>query len=183
MKLQLELNIDWIDEEMTLDETVKHEIIEQIVKKLFKTVELQTEEKVNKLIDAKVIEIIDEKTSELYNDFMSKPVSITDSYGDTIETFENVKAVIKQRFDKYLTEWVDSDGKTSKSSYSTKHRRLEFIIDKRLKEFSEKFTTDAVNRVSAEIKQHVEQGLTQKLGSELMKVLKVDQMLKIEGKR
>ena len=183
MKLQLELNIDWIDEDMTLDETVKHEIIEKIVGKLFKTVELETESKVNQLIDKKVMEIIDKKTNETYEDFLSKPVSITDSYGDTIETFENVSKVIKSRFDNFLLQTVDKDGKATDSSWTKKGTRLEHIIDGRLRVFADKFTTDAVNRVSAEIKEHVEQGLTQKLGSELMKVLKVDQMLKLESKR
>ena len=78
-----------------------------------------------------------------------------------------------------MEQTVDEKGATYDGNYGNKHKRIYFIIDKQLKDFANKFTDDAVKTVSAEIKEHVKNGLTNKLGAELMKVLKVNDMLKL----
>ena len=50
------------------------------------------------------------------------------------------------------------------------------------KTFADKYTKDVVTKVSQEIQNHVKEGLTSKLGTELMHVLKVDKMLQIKTK-
>lgn len=177
MKLNLEIQLDWIDEEMNLDETVKQNIIDSIVEKIQKKVEDQVSKKINDTIDTTIIDKINVLTENLFNDFMNKEIQITDSYGSTIKHYPNVTAVIKERFDNFMNQTVDEKGKTYEGSYGTKYKRLTFIIDEQLRTFADKFTTDAVKKVSEEIKIHVTNGLTTKLGSELMKVLKVSEML------
>jgi hypothetical protein len=183
MKLNLEIELDWIDDEMSLDDTVKQNVIDSVVNKIQKGVEEQVESTINKTIGETVVAKINEKTEELFDDFMNKEVVINDAYGSVINTYPNVTAVIKNRFDNFMTQTVDKNGKASTSPYDTKSQRIEFIIDKQLKTFADKFTTDAVKRVSEEIQQHVKDGLTTKLGSELMKVLKVEEMLSLNGKK
>ena len=177
MKLNLEIELDWIDEEMNLDDTVKQNIIESIVDKIQAKVEADVSKKVNDIIDKTIVSKINVMTENLFNDFMNKEIQITDSYGSTIKSYPNVTAVIKERFDNFMNQTVDEKGNTYDGSYGTKYKRLTFIIDKQLKDFANEFTTDAVTKVSNEIKVHVQQGLTTKLGSELMKVLKVNEML------
>ena len=184
MKLNLEIELDWIDEEKGLDEIVKDQIIEGVVSKIQKQIESKIETKVNAVIDTTIVAKITEKTEALFEDFVNRPVTITDRYGDKIKVYEKMSDLIKERFDKFMEQAVDEQGRTTDSSYGKKYNRLEFIIDKQLKEFANKFTTDAVTAVSTEIKQHVKDGLTTKLGAELMKVLKVNEMLQIgNGKR
>jgi hypothetical protein len=177
MKLNLEIQLDWIDEEMNLDETVKQNVIDAIVNKIQKNVEAEVTTKVNDIIDKTIVGKINTMTESLFNDFMNKEIQITDNYGSTIKHYPNVTAVIKERFDNFMNQTVDEKGNTYDGSYGTKYKRLTFIIDKQLQEFANKFTTEAVTKVSNEIKVHVQQGLTTKLGSELMKVLKVNEML------
>lgn len=179
MKLSLEIELDWIDEESNLDETVKQNIIDAIVSKIQKKVETDVAKKANELIDQTIVAKINQLTESLFNDFMNKEVSITDSYGSTVKVFDNVTAVIKERFDNFMVQRVDEKGNTTDSNYGSKYPRLQFIIDKQLKAFAETFTKDAVKKVSDEIKVHVQTGLTTKLGAELMKVLKVNEMLSL----
>lgn len=179
MKLNLEIELDWIDEEMNLDDVVKDQIISGVMKKINEKVLSKIEDKINNTIDKTIIARINKCTDKMFKDFLKRPVNITDRYGDSIEHYKNVNEVIKMRFDNFMTQTVDEKGNTYDGSYSKKFQRLEFVIDKQLKDFANKFTTDAVKRVSEEIKLHVKDGLTNKLGAELMQVLKVDKMLQM----
>jgi hypothetical protein len=181
MKLNLEIELDWIDEEMNLDETVKQNVIDAVVNKVQKGIEEKVEKKINEAIDLTVISKINEKTDSLFNEFMNREICISDRYGDKIKVYPNMSALIKERFDNFMEQTVDEIGNAYDGSYGTKFKRIYFIIDKQLKDFANKFTEDAVKTVSAEIKEHVKEGLTNKLGAELMKVLKVNDMLKLKS--
>ena len=177
MKLALEIELDWIDEEMNIDDTIKQNVIDSVVAKIQKNVETKVEAKINEIIDKTIIVKINEMTESIFNDFMNKEISIADNYGSKIKMYPNIYAVIKERFDNFMVESVDDQGRTSNDSYGRKFKRLEYIIDKQLQSFAKEFTDNAVKKVSEEIKVHVTNGLTTKLGAELMKVLKVEKML------
>ena len=179
MKFNLEVNIDWIDEESNLDDTIKQEIINGITNKIEKNITSQVEGKVKAQIDDLTVSKIDDLVDSMFKDFTSKPVAITDGYGDVYKEYETMTHLIKSKFDNFLTQSVDDKGRTDNSRYGNKYTRIEYMIDKQLKDFADKFTKETVEKVSAEIKNHVKDGLTTKLGAELMNVLKVDKMLKI----
>lgn len=183
MKLNLEIELDWIDEEKGLDEVVQEKIIEGVTNQVHKKINDKIEEKVNKIIDVEIVSVINKKTDELFTDFINRPVTLTDNYGSKLKVYENMETLIKERFDNFLTQTVDKNGNASNSSYDTKFKRLEFIVDKQLQDFANDFTTKAVKQVSEEIKQHVKDGLTTKLGAELMSVLKVNEMLALPAKK
>lgn len=183
MKLNLEIELDWVDEESNLDETVKQNVIDAVVNKIQTNVEKQVSGKINDIIDKTIIDKINLMTESIFNDFMNKEVQLTDSYGSKIKSYPDVTAVIKERFDNFMNEQVDKDnGKSNPGSYTARTPRLQYIIDEQLKKFANDFTTSAVKQVSEEIRKHVSDGLTTKLGAELMKVLKVDKMLSIPQK-
>ena len=183
MKLNLEVELDWIDEEMNIDDTIKQNVIDSIVAKIKTKIELSVEDKIIKMIDKIVVSKINKMTEKVFYDFMKREVTISDSYGSKVKVYPTVEALIKERFDNFMTQTVDEKGNTYDGGYGSKYKRIEFIIDQQLKTFANKFTTDAVKTVSEEIKLHVKEGLTTKLGSELMKVLKVDKMLELsDGK-
>lgn len=178
MNLKLEIQLDWINEEMSLDETVKQNIIGAVVDKIQASVEKQVKGEIDKTINETTVKKISELTENLFNDFMNRPVTIGDGYGSTIKVYNNVTEIIKERFDNFMTQKVDDQGRAA-TGYSAKHERIKFIIDNQLNDFAKKFTDEAVKKVSGEIKLHVADGLTAKLGAELMKVLKVNEMLQL----
>lgn len=180
MKLNLEIEIDWIDEEKGIEEVVEQKIIDAVTNKVQKLISDKIETKVNKIVDEQVVDNINKKTDELFTDFINRPVSLTDNYGSVIKVYDRMELLIKERFDNFLTQPVDKNGNaTEYDRYGEKFKRLDFIIDKQIKDFANTFTTEAVKKVSEEIKQHVKEGLTTKLGAELMSVLKVNEMLQI----
>jgi len=183
MKLNLEVELDWIDDEMNIDDTIKQNVINSVVGKIQKNVEDKVEKEIENIIGKTIISKINKRTDGLFNEFLTREVTLSDSYGSKIKCYPNVEAIIKERFDQFMIEQVDKNGKTSTSSYDSKTPRVVYIIDEQLKKFSDKFTTDAVKQVSEEIKKHVAEGLTQKLGTELMKVLKVNEMLELPSKK
>jgi hypothetical protein len=146
-----------------------------------KGVQEKAEVQINNLIDNKVIEVIEGKTLEAFNQFMEREITITNEYGNTVKQYPNVNNLIEEKWDKFITLTVDSStGKpVGRNDYVNGQRmkRIEYMIDHQLKQMSDKFTTETVKRVSEEIKKYVESGLTNKLGSELMSLLKVDKML------
>lgn len=178
--MNLEIELDWIDEESNFDESVKQQVIDSIVRKIEGKINADIEKKVNSIIDEGVVNRVNNLTEKLFNDFLNRSVNITDRYGDIIKSYDSVESLIKQRFDNFMTQTVDDKGRTHNGAYGVKHERIVYIVDKQLKEFANEFTTNAVSKVSEEIKTHVQNGLTEKLGKELMTVLKVDKMLKIE---
>lgn len=183
MKLNLEVELDWIDEEMNLDDTIKQNVINSVVNRIQAKVNEQVESKINKIIDTTIVDRINNKVDALFDEFTNKQIALTDGYGDKVKVYENVIALIKDRFDNFMEQPVDDNGKTYDSTYSiygSRFKRVEFMIDKQLKDFANKFTADTVKRVSEEIKLHVADGLQTKLGSELMRVLKVDKMLELK---
>lgn len=175
--MNLEIEVDWIDDESNLDDLVKSQIIAGVMTKINQSVLLKIESKIESKMDKLIIGRINKSVDKMFKDFLKRPVQINDRYGSTIEQYNSVTDVIKKKFDRFMTETVDEKGKAYSGNYSQKHQRLSFIIDKQLKDFADEFTTSAVKKVSAEIKEHVSNGLTTKLGAELMKVLKVDKML------
>ena len=181
MKLNLEIEVDWIDDEMTIDDTVKQSIVNEVVRTLDKKVSEKLEKEIEKKVDQTIIKKIDEKVDRIFTDFINKDVTLNDKYGDVLKQYGSVMELIKEKFDSFLIENVDDNGKTKRDNYGRGVPRIDFLITNQLKKFSDKFTTDTVKTVSAEIKRHVEDGLTTKLGAELMRVLKVDKMLKIEN--
>jgi len=183
MKLNLEIDLDWIDEEKGLDEVVKEQIINGVTAKINDKINNKIETKVNEIIDVRIVKMIDKKTDALFVDFINRPVTLSDNYGSKMRVYETMEQLIKERFDNFLTQKVNDQGIATDSSYGRTFTRIEFIIDKNLKEFSKKFTDDAVKTVSEEIKEHVKEGLTTKLGAELMKVLKVNEMLALPSSK
>lgn len=179
MKLNLEIQIDWLDEDHTLDDVVKQEIIESIIGKLDKKVYENIETKVNQVIDNTVVQRINELTEKMFQDFTSRQITLSDKYGDTLKVYSSLTDLIKERFDNFMTEKVDDNGKTTKSSYGRTSRRIDFIINKRLKDFADNFTKDAVSQVQKEIKLHVEQGLKEHMGNKMMEVLDIPKLLKL----
>lgn len=183
MKFNLEIEIDWIDEESNLDETVKSEIIAGITRKIGSNITAGIEAKVNKAIDDNIVKKVDTLVEGVFNGFMNKPITITDRYGDEIAVYDNLSSLLKYRFDSFLTKRVDKYGKETNSTYDS-FSRIDFIVNNNLKNFSEKFTKESaanvkaeIERVHAEIKGNIETGIKEHLGDKIMNLLEVPKML------
>ena len=179
MKLNLEIEIDWIGEDETLDGIVKQEIISGVMDKVSSKIIKDIEEKVKSKIDEIVISKVDELTTNMFNEFVDRSITVTDGYGDKLEVYDNLSALLKKRFDDFIVQKVDEKGNISNSSFGKKHRRIDFIIDKQLREFANTFTKESVDKVQKEIEVFVKQNLKDYIGDKMMDVLEIEKVLKI----
>ena len=171
MIFEIKANIDWLEDELSLDETIQGKIIEAVTAKIQAQIVTDVAAQVNKTINDRVNELV----SETFARIMSKEITVTDQWGDVKEKFPNIEDAIKTRFDKFLLEFVDNDGKTS-TSYGGKSR-INWMIDDRIKKQSEEFTKKAVTQINEAVKIQLSEALKNELGERLTKLLKVDKLL------
>ena len=183
MVLNLSIELDWIDEDMSIDDVVKQQIISGVMSKVGNQVKDKIEQKINSSIDTLIVKKVNQLTDKMFKDFTKRKITLTDGYGDRLKVYNTLTDYMKRKFDNFLLDTVDEKGNSYDGSYVSKFKRLDFVIDVQLKKFEDEFTTNTVKKVSEEIKKHVADGLQAKLGNELMTVLKVDEMLKLPGKR
>lgn len=181
MELNVTIDIDWIDENNSIDEIVKSEIIRGIMNQIGNKLKEDVTKKVESKIDNLIVKKVNSLTDKMFKDFTKRTITLSDGYGDKLKVYNSLRDLMKEKFDKFMIQTVDEKGNAYDGNYGKKYKRVEFIIDQQLKEFANKFTTDTVKKVSEEIKLHVSDGLKNKLGAELMTVLKVDKMLQIKS--
>jgi len=182
MKLNLEVEIDWIDEEQGIDEVVKQSIIDSVVNQIGNKVNDRVQKEVDKIINEQITSKISDRIGEMFDAFASEPVKVRDEYGDVKAQYDSVREMLKARFDKFLTEMVDDSGKPS--TYGNKMTRTEYLFKYQINKFADDFTKTTVKQVSEEVKKTVQEGLTQRLGAELMTVLKVNELIGLpEGRK
>lgn len=177
MKLNVSVELDWLacDEEgdcgVNPDKLVKDAIIKGVMERISNQLIMEVKSAASTLVMEKVNDTI---TSMLDN-FLDQPVIITDKYGDVKERHDNVRDMMKQEFDEFLTKRVDKDGKpTDSCSYGDTYTRLSYLTDKRIKEQAADFMKKVVSEVDAalkksldaEAKERVSKLITAKLGLE-----------------
>lgn len=148
MKINVELDITWLNEDNTLDEQIKGNIVRQVAK--------QVAENVNgeaiKSLAQKAQESIDDNVSSLMEEFLSQPFQKRDRWGDPIGESINIKELLKNKLDTMLTDNVDSNGKITQ--YNGKPR-YESLINNELQKTLNKFQDDLSKQVVKAIKDDI----------------------------
>ena len=176
MKFNVEVEIDWIDEEGDLDSTVQKAIIEKVVEKVSGRVVEDVTKKATKDIGDQISCLV----TKTYNEILKKEIVITDKWGDKQESYPDIKAMIKERFDKFLTEKVDKDGYPS--TYGDSSTRFNWIIKKELSQMSGKWMKDAINEVTKNINATLTDDLKTALGGKIADLVDISSLLNKKGK-
>jgi hypothetical protein len=142
MKIQLELEIESIDEDGNLDEELQNNIQSKVIQKVSDLIF----NSINKNIFEKIENSIDLKVGQLYEDFLNTPFNIYDKWGEIIKENVDVKEMLKEKFDKFITEKVDGNGG---KTYSCDQFRYEYILNhhtsKMIDEFLRKVNTSIID--------------------------------------
>lgn len=175
MKLNLEIELDWIDEDSTLDETVKREIVNRVVKLVKEQVEKSALEKTEKLVHNRIEKLVDKNVNQFFRNYLKQSVAVTDKWGDTVQTYKSLKELVKEKFDNFLTEKVDKDGRAG--GYNANMKRIDYLIDVQIKGFAKTFSDETVTKVRKEVEVQLNDSLKKKIGGEITQLLKIDKML------
>lgn len=170
MKLKIDLEIDWIDDNSNVDSAIKDQLIEKVVEKINESAIEDIAEQAKKKMTDRANEVV----STAYETLLGKPIVITDEWGNKAKEYPSVVEMIKSRFDKFMTEQVDSSGHTS--SYGDT-KRIDYIVKKQLEKITKDFTEKAVKEVAEKIRVTLNDSLKEKLGDRLINIMEIDKMI------
>lgn len=173
MKFNIEINIDWIDEDSSIDNEIKKQIIETVVSEVRAATVSDVSKKVVDILENQVETLV----TETYNQILEKEIKITDKYGDVKKEYAGVKEMIKANFDQWLLQKVDSGGNVSASGYGDTFTRFDWFIKKHLDPMSKSFTQDMVKKLTAQLKNTLTEDMKELLGSKILEVVNVKQLL------
>ena len=171
-KFNIEVELDWI-EDGTIDASVKHAVVTEVVKTVVDKVISEVKQEVSGVI----VEKLNTRVDETYEEIMSRPIVVTDRWGEEKEAFSSLESAIKKRVDHYFTEQVDSSGKAT--SYNNKvGTRLQWLIDNRVAKEADVKIKEAVKEVEAKIKDTLDQKFKEHISKKITDFVEFDQFLK-----
>lgn len=169
MEITAKFDIKCIEEDGTLDEAVMNKLKMHCVSMLEKNVMKELNEVIKKSFTSK----IENKIGEILNDFLfNKPILITDSWGDKKSEYENGMELLKTRFDNFINQPVNKDGKpvTKQCTYGKHESRIEYLIKQNLlpnfdkiKNEVKKEITDNIQSKIKDIKENLAKETVEKL--------------------
>ena len=181
-KFNITVELDWmeIDPESggySIDDEVK----EHLASTIFSKIKTSAESDINKAIQDKVeqasnslSESIDDQLNTMMSDFLEKRIVITDNYGDKVEEHENVREMMKEKFDDFMTQKVDENGnRTNQCSYGKKYTRVEHFITSIIKEKANSWTQGVIKDVDKRIEEAMSQAAKEQLAEKIQEKLDI----------
>jgi hypothetical protein len=147
MELNLKINVDWIDEDYNLDDTIR----EQIIDNLTSTIRSGIKDNIKRKVNQRVSVLVDEWIMAQLMSFCDRRISITDKWGDTTEHHESVTEMFKEKFDNFFNATVDKNGKTLTScGYgSSRLTRIDHMLNVKADEYLANITKSMDSKIKA----------------------------------
>jgi len=172
MKINIQVEIDWIEEDGNIDTLVKEEIVagvkEAISKDCLKSVEQKTQIVIDEGIND-AISLMHDKVSDFFEDWVNNEVTITDKYGDSTDR-GTLKEIIKKQFNDCMNENVDKNGITS-NGFGSVCTRLEYVTGKKTKEIIDNYLSSYTREIDKTIKAQIEEGLKSRVSNKFAEMV------------
>lgn len=110
MRINVDFELDWVNDEDTIDAAVSRKIIDKAVEQA----SVKVIETIKKNVDNQLANKVDEFLNDILAKFMDRNIVVTDSWGNEVTRYEDVNELLEEKFDAFVTEVVDSNGKTSR---------------------------------------------------------------------
>ncbi len=160
MNFKCEAEIDWIDEDCTIEDMIKKDIAAQVAHKVS-----QEHTDIIKLARTGLETEINRFVADYLKGFMREKITVTDEWGTPIRGKEDVtiKDLIKRKFDNMMSVKVDSNGRVDSRSYENKYILRDWLINKAVKkevesnfkDFSKTIKNAVENEMHKKIKEEV----------------------------
>jgi hypothetical protein len=181
-KFNIEVNLEWLGEDGNLDSALKDEIVNSIVSKISKEATTDIEANVNKLVSDKVNEAVGQKLNEVLEDFLNKPRTITDHWGDVKEKNVTVVEMLKKACDEFMEGKVDKEGRPCNSGYGETKKRIDYIIEKNI-DYSLKASIEkAAAAIKTGLQNYVDTTIKTQIGENVAKIIGLNGITKAMGK-
>lgn len=175
MKFAVEIDLDWVEEDSTIDAEVKHQIITSIENKILKALQEQVLAKAKENIDAQIATLVNANISAMVSakvsDLMTVNRTATDDFGRVVkENFTIESMLIDAVSGAIHKKTLDSNGRPTSGGYNDRAEYSHFdyyatksipaMVDAKVKELGEKVKKDIEQLVTEKIKTQVADKLT-----------------------
>lgn len=190
MKLNITVDIDWIEEDGTIDEEVKHQIISGVKNSISKQCLDKVEKEASTRIDEAIKEAItksqkaiEAKAIAFADDWLENEVVITDKWGDPKDS-STITDLIKKTFDNLLEKQVNESGEFC-HGYGGKMKLINYLTGKRVKDVvSEKmkgFGKDIDNQITKAVNAGIRENVANKFAEMVVATAKENNQLKLNS--
>lgn len=180
-KFNIEVELDWVDEDYTIDEELQDIIANKIVSKIKDTVMSEIQDTAIEIAKSRVGLWVNQLLAKMMEDHKI-PYKESD-YSSEVKMI-TMEEMIGKQFEAALNQTVDKDGEPTNSSYKKYGTRLEWLTgklarkyaDMRVQEFVRDIKGDIENYTSEKVKEEMMKQLTAQLVSNIdfNKVFKED---------
>jgi len=173
MKFNVEIDLDWIEEDSTIDEEVKNQIMSSIEGKVLKKLEEKVLSSAQERIESQVKDLVDQNVNamirEKLQDLMTLKRTVTDDYGRIKKEEFSIEQMLIDSVDGAINKKTLNDrGSYTSSTYEQKFsyfdyftlREIPALVDKQIKALAEKTEKDIQQLVKDKIKTEVADKLT-----------------------
>lgn len=172
MKINVEIDLDWVEEGESISDTIKGQIVQSIENRVTANVQQSIKESAQKLVEAQLDKLAIEAVSTAVNDkvavLLALPRTQTDNYGRAIKENFTIEQLLIDAVDQaVLKKTLDENGRNA-SDYSARFSRFEYfatkdipaLVDKRIKALAEETHKDIERLIKDKIKTEVADKLT-----------------------
>lgn len=189
-KFNIEVEMDWLDEETTIDEEIKEEVIRGAKDYLLNKTTTEISKKLDKALADKIEEfsnVIDNRIDDFLKAISSENISKIEiptkkHSWDTEVEMKPITQFIAERFNIYITEGrYDSNFQEAKYSSHAEYSMLEADMMKYLNNVLSKKVSDMVKSAQASVEKEIinslEQNLKENLTVDTIKRMNIPQLL------
>lgn len=175
MKIKIELDIDWIEEDGSIDDEVKAEIISGVKRAISQSCLANMEEKSKKAIDSAMEQAakkIEDKAIQFADEWLENEVEVTDKWGDVKEK-TTIKGLVKSSFNDVLNRQVNDKGEfcSGRNSYGASGTLLEYLTGKRVQSAVSARLKDFGKNIDKQIEQTIEKGIRDRVSDKFAEMV------------
>lgn len=181
-KINVTVELDWMDEEYDLDHEIKQAIIANIVDGVKNKVLEQAESECAKMMNQQMADIsktVSQKLNGIMESFFDEPHDVTDKWGDVIKKNVTVRDTLKEACTVFMEQPLDESGNpVSKGSYNAKYEnRVAYVVAKMMNRDMEYTIKNTVESITKNLKEKISSEIKQQMGDKLANVLDLNKML------
>ena len=173
MKLKIEVDVDWIGEESSVDEEVKRQIIKGVQREISaQCLKEIKDESIKDISEAarKASESLEAEVKNTLENWLDEKTEITDKWGDV--TFEgSFRDLIKKKFDDALSDPVDSDGDFSNNRRRVNGTLIEYLTGKKVQEVVKEHLEGFNRDIDKQIKEHINAGIRENVSNKFAEMV------------
>lgn len=166
MKINIQVELDWLDEEGNIDEIMQDSLISGVKSAISQQCLKRVEDKASKAIDKAIDEAISNaeaqiagKALEFFSQWLETDVVVSNKWGEEAKR-GSIKDIIKGQFDSMMNEVVDSSGKiVGQGGYGAKTTVVKYLSGVVVKELVESQLKDYSKELDSKIKEEVNNGI------------------------